>query len=466
MTDNTLRVPGYQNGVGGYLESDDEDEFDIIEMTPREGPGLSTRDSFDSNDEPSQPPPALSSKRPPAHAASLRTVAPLRLHTVDSGETSEITTPERHDTPNDLDQRLVRDPSGNSDASVLQAAAPGLFGYGFLSGIAKALGGAEDQSPISVRDGLMRKRRSGGQGANGAAVGLATVPPMRTALRDSEDASRREEMLFENARDGEAVEFARYMKEDGGGVARTPVLCMCDYGDGSAHFAADLWVLPHNALRRELFDLYEIMGVVRSRYLGLRWGDIYNLRCWWRLFSYFWRQYLVIEAELLDPLITSVLDVDGRCDQIRSKCSPLSDDREWISLKLEEVDAYMEEFETLPLSRVLGLICQATDALGFKMLSYFNGQERLLPALVENYHDQSIKLSTELQMLNIIRDTEFAEESIVHLVRWMDVGKERDKWLTTHLWWSERSSLRRMYKRYNECHSGIVDSFGRKVRRR
>lgn len=455
MTDSAVRVPGYSNNAFKY-DTDDEDEFDIIEMTPRASSAGTSANSFRDVDS--------SKTRPPTHTNSLQSVAPLNLssNTADNDDTSEIATPvPSYSYKANPGPHLARDPSANSEAQTLQSSQSGVFGTSFLSGIAKALGGqGEDPSPISVKDGLVRRRRSG---PNEKSLHTTSVPPMRTGLQDGEQQRRMGELLFKDVRDPEAVEFARYMKEDGN-VIRTPVLCMCDYGTGN--FAADLWILPHNAMRRELFDLYEIMGVIRARYLSLTWGDIYTLRRWWRFFAYFWSQYLVIESELLNPMVDAVLDIDGRCDQIRSKCSPLCDDREWLSLKFEEVNAYMEEFEVLPRSRVLGLICQTTDALGFKMLGLFNGQERLFPPLIEGYHGSSIKLATELQMLEIYRKTNYPEESIVHLMRWMDNGRERDKWLATHLWWGERSTLGRMYKKYKESHGNAVDNFRKKIVRR
>lgn len=449
MTDSALRVPGYSEGTG--YGSEDDDEFDIIEMTPRAPP--EPRDAFEGYSQ--------SSRKPPAHPVSMRSVAPLNLHLKhgDSDDSPEIATPEHpFSTMANVGPGMVRDPSVNSEAQTLQSNQPGVFGTGFLSGIAKALvGQGEDPSPVSVKEAFMKRRKSG---ISDKAPNSPSVTPMSTGLHDGEEKGKMKELVFLNSQDPEAVEFAKYLKDDGD-VLRTPVLCMCDYGIGQ--FASDLWVLPHNAMRRELFDLYEIMSVVRSRFLSLTWGDVYKLRRWWRFLSYFWRQYLVIEDELLNPMVDAVLDVDGRCDQIRTNRAPLNDDREWISLKFEEVNAYMEEFERLPRSKVLGLICQTTDALGFRMLGYFNGQERILPPLIANYHDESIKLTIEQKMLEIYRNTNHTDESIVHLVRWMELGKERDKWLVVHLWWGERSTLGRMYKKYNDNHGGVVDSFRKKI---
>jgi hypothetical protein len=462
MTDAPCRVPGSSYAEDNHGDSDDGDEeFDVIEMTPRHERVPTPRDKQPVEQQAPRNETPLR-ERPPAHAVHQRVqsaVLPLNLESVD-GERQDPS-PRGADPfgESDLGSLLMRDPSGASEAPSVQPAHTGMLS-GLVSGFARVWGGGggndnECESPTDVRDDLRRRPRSG----------LGTGEPQPSALcvtadiRDGEQASLVEELIFDGGSDREAVTFAAFLKSDGK-VPRIPVLCMCDYGSGN--YASDLWVLPHNALRRELFDLYEMIGVIRLRYLTLTWGDVYDLRRWWRLFSFFWRQYLAIEDGALTPLVASLLQVDGRREQLRKKIVALEEVREWICCKFEEVDSYMEEFEALPRSKALSLLCMTTDALGFKMLSYFNGQERLLPILVESYHEESVKLRTELQMLNIARGTSFREESFVHLIRWMEAGKPREKWLASHLWWSERSTLGRMYKRYADTHGDAVDRFRQK----
>jgi hypothetical protein len=271
-----------------------------------------------------------------------------------------------------------------------------------------------------------------------------------------EDVEARRELVFSGTTDPDAQDFASFLKDDGS-ASRIPVLCMTDYGVGS--YGSDVWALPHNAIKRELFDMYEIVAAMRQGYLALTLGDVYDFRRWWRLLHIFWRQYVEIERALLDPLVTAVFEADSRQDAYHTRVVPLRDDLEWISFKFEEISGYVDEFELLPRGRALSLICKTTDLLGFKILSVFNNQERYLAPLVESYHPPDMTLATEVKMLAMLRASQFGAESVVHLVRWMHPGRERDRWLAAHLGWADRSSMRKWYRAYDATHGSVVHAF-------
>jgi hypothetical protein len=355
------------------------------------------------------------------------------------------------------------DPSSQDPAGSIRQAEPGVL-VSLVSNISKAFssGEKETQSPSSVTETetpILLKRE--GPSVVSPLNQDAKDAPRIIGLFDGDDPALKLQLIFKSSNDPAAKDFAAFLKEDG--VApRIPVLCMSDYGIGE--FASDLWTLHHNAIKRELFDLYEIIGVIRLRYLSLSFGDFYNLRVWWRLFGVFLIQYLTIEVTLLDPLIKTVVGVDGRGESLRRKVTPLVEMREWVLCKFEEISGYMEEFETLPRGRALSLICRTIDALGFKLLTLFHQQERTLPSMVESYHDETIKKVTELKVIEFLRTSDFFPEAIVHQTRWMEAGKVRDQWLTNHLRWSEKANVARFYRRYEMNHGKFVLAFRGKLR--
>jgi hypothetical protein len=162
---------------------------------------------------------------------------------------------------------------------------------------------------------------------------------------------------------------------------------------------------------------------------------------------------------VLQPLVTAVFEAHNRGGVFLSRVVPLREEVEWISLKFEEISGYVDEFELLPQGRALSLICKATDVLGFRILSLFNVQERYLPPLVESHHGPGVKLGTEVAMLDVARASPFHTEALVHLVRWMQGGRERDAWLAAHLGWVERSTMGRSYQRYDCTRGRIVQLF-------
>jgi hypothetical protein len=432
-----------------------DDDFDIVEMTPTQRAEISRGDFRIQTLPTLHHPDATPYDQPDDRILSQQSVDPFKPDNSIGPELKIIDHSKKENSIGDPSNRDNSDNFPPTETSVLVT---------FVANITKAFSAHEyeSQSPISIAEqdssSLGNEQQLTFESKSKRDV---RELPLIIGLYDGEDAVMKPQLIFKNSNDPAARDFALFLKEDGISP-RIPVLCMSDYGIGE--YASDLWTLPHNAIKRELFDLYEIIGVIRMRYLSLTFCDFYNLRVWWRLFGVFLIQYLTTEITLLDPLLKTVVGVDGRGESLRRKITPLFEMREWVLCKFEEISGYMEEFETLPRGRALSLICRTIDALGFKLMTLFNQQERCLPSMVESYHDESIKLSTELKMIEILRASDFFPEAIVHQVRWMEAGKSREKWLTSHLRWSERAHIGQFYKRYEMNHGRIVVAFRGKLR--
>lgn len=293
-------------------------------------------------------------------------------------------------------------------------------------------------------------------------------------LPESMKATKHEEREVLNrhlfcSRDGtDAREFQEFLIDHEGERLRTPVLCLVGYGGEGAH-ASDLWVLMHNTFRRELFDIFEMLNVVRSSYLSLSLSDIYNLRKWWRFFVTLWSEYENYENTLLDPIVHKICLLDGRGDVLLKRLGPLRETREWLRLKMEEVTSYIEEFENFPPGRALSLFCKSVDSFGDRAMVYFAGVERLLPRFVESYYGEEVKVSVEGQLIKRMRNGKYFAEFVVALVRWMGTeeslltksarARKRGRWMNTHLFWLERRSLSKFYRKYEASHGCVLTYF-------
>lgn len=272
----------------------------------------------------------------------------------------------------------------------------------------------------------------------------------------------------------DACEFQEFLNDHVGESHRIPVLCLVDYGGHGAH-ASDIWVLMHNTIRRELFDVFEIINSIRREYLSMTLNDVYNLRKWWRFFVILWSEFAIYEKTILDPIVQQICLVDGRSDVLLKGLGRLRDTREWLSLKMEEMTSYIEEFERLPPGRALCLFCKTVDSFGDRAMLYFAGVERLLPRYVESYHDEEIKLSVEGQLIERLRKGAYFAEFVVALVRWMGTvqgfssvqaqSKEREKWLNTHLFWLERQNLPKYCRKYEASHGRVLTYFRERLKK-
>lgn len=474
MTDSKINTAEYINGEDDFL-FDAEDAFDKTAVTPRGArPQSSAHESiiltksfqnkcniFDKTESRDLSDSRMAPSQPPSMRKKTCSVAKLDMTLLGH----KPSPPKARETA-DHEKRspsLARDPSGNTDITLEREPSSGFFAE-LVSGLSKVLGGGnEDDAPQTPREAFPSRQKSHIS---------SILPDLRTQWPEAKDlqlgatVAKEKELIFTNTHDPEAAEFSEFV-EGQGSATQIPALCMRDYGTGS--HAQDLWVLPHNALRREVFDLYDIFETIKKRYLLLTWGDIYALRRWWRMFAFFWRLYSMAQDQLLRPLVKNALLLSGKQEKPGRTFKQLADTKDWISFKFEEVNSYMEEFEDLPSGRGLVLLCRATGELGVRLAGYFSGQEDLYPSLIETSQtelsgeeSENITLTTELQLLELIRSSPYPEESIVFLIRWMKVGPARKSWLVSHLFWGERSALSRMYKRFALSHGNVVDRFKKK----
>lgn len=302
----------------------------------------------------------------------------------------------------------------------------------------------------------------------------ATRVSKSTELAKDEEKELLDRRLFCSGDGPDASEFQEFLNDHEGERQRIPVLCLVEYGGHGAH-ASDIWVVMHNTIRRELFDVFEMLNIIRGAYLSMTLNDVYNLRKWWRFFVVLWSEYVNYERTLLDPVVHQICLVDGRSDVLLKRLVPLRETREWLGLKMEEITSYIEEFEKLPPGRALCLFCKTVDSFGDRAMLYFAGVERLLPRYVESYHGEEIKTSIEGQLIERLRKGAYFAEFVVALVRWMGTvqgfsssrtqSKEREKWLNTHLFWLERQSLPKYYRKYEASHGRVVTSFRERLKK-
>lgn len=281
------------------------------------------------------------------------------------------------------------------------------------------------------------------------------------------------QLVFRSTSDKDRSQFRQLLDEDSAKNMRFPVICLVDYGMAGS-FASDLWVLLHNTIRRELFDLFDIMRCVRSLGMALTRTDIYNIRRWWRFFSTLWVQCVAHERHNLRPLVQQICQVDGRHESLVKSLRPIRSDQEWLELKMEEVTSYIEEFERIPPGRALFLFCQTVDAFASKMMTSFSAQEQFVPPLVECYFGDGIKLEVERKFVERLRKNEYFGELIIAVLRWMGSvegftspktqSQERDKWIHTHLNWLERMKLSSYRHRFELNHRSVVGYFRQRVR--
>lgn len=187
---------------------------------------------------------------------------------------------------------------------------------------------------------------------------------------ENADVSLREKqakMVF-GADEKSVYEFNKYIEGKGSELG-APVLLSRDYGM-PGRWSEDIVTLGSNAIRREVLDLYQIMGAIKKSYRSITYGDIIELRQWWYFFQEFWHLYQGIDKKLLFPLIHEPYKISGRLDQFNEKFVTRSCALDWINFKLEEMTAYIHSFGRLPPGNIFALLFKALDELAESMLRF------------------------------------------------------------------------------------------------
>lgn len=283
-------------------------------------------------------------------------------------------------------------------------------------------------------------------------------------MDEDEDSEDLKQPVFASIDGEDAREFQEFLEEHCGERHGMPVLCLVEFGT-RGRYGWDVWVIMHNTIRRELFDVLEILKVVRREYLGLRMEDVREIRKWWRFFDVVMKAFGEHEAEKIRPVVERLCEVDGRREMLRREMRELREMNEWIELKMEEITSYIEEFEMLKPGRALSLICKNVDTLAARCTRWFAKTERVLPGLIQDYYGDEIRVEIIGALIKRLRGMKGFAELIVAVTRWMGSGegvegrKVRQIWMGEFLFWGERQSMDYYQGQFDAVHGNVVGYF-------
>lgn len=83
---------------------------------------------------------------------------------------------------------------------------------------------------------------------------------------------------------------------------RAPVLCPAEFGT-RAKWAVDVFSLPHNAVRRELMDLFKMMADAALLGTALTAAHVREVAAWWKVFHDFYLEVRGLEAGVILPWV-------------------------------------------------------------------------------------------------------------------------------------------------------------------
>lgn len=147
-------------------------------------------------------------------------------------------------------------------------------------------------------------------------------------------------------------------------------------------WAVDLFVRPHNGVRRELIDLYNIVDSLQRRVQDLRSQDLKLFFVWWKVFAAF----LKVTFDLMDTvLVPWALDgsaaPDGLSDSVRTA------GRESLDSMLQAFKVIHDQLPRRPPDESLAKIIKGLVHV-HPLFDFIEAVETVMPEVADGKHDE------------------------------------------------------------------------------
>lgn len=154
-------------------------------------------------------------------------------------------------------------------------------------------------------------------------------------------------------------------------------------------WAVDIFARPHNGLRRELIDLYNMIDSMQRRIKDLRTTDLMSFFEWWDLFASYLQTTIQIADELLIPWAVGGSAMPKALkDEIRSSC------KQSTKTLLECFDTVFKQLHRRPPDESLAKIIKGLVHI-HPIFAFVRAVEDSLPEIVESTYSEKDALSME-----------------------------------------------------------------------
>lgn len=248
---------------------------------------------------------------------------------------------------------------------------------------------------------------------------------------------------------------------------RVPILVLAEYSGpvSKNKWFIDAFTLPHNAVRRECIDMYDIiMALARcSPDADVTRDDMRDFHSWWTTTEQFLKCYFDMEHEVLFPWVDAAGSRDWELQMALGKMRTMKDG---LRAQLDDVSKAWQGLQSQSVGDLYCTIYKAIDIFCPRIMNYFSDQELLLPQIVKGFYRIEDRLAMDKDMLAVyIGDTltrknkDLAHHNVVLLVRWMSNPRQLRAWIAKNLNSTGRSSYGRWHALYESEHSRYVKAF-------
>jgi len=274
--------------------------------------------------------------------------------------------------------RFLRMPSGDSNAQPGMGGSRNVSQRGFLNTLSSRKLGAENPN-----DAMMNKstheiltERLGGMNV-GDAETLSREQSVRLVKMGDAYSVKLDKNALMAAGDNKSVSIRwAQMKES---ITKEPVMQLRKYRRGSP--GQDLLVLYHNAIKREIQDIYYMMASMQKRLFDLVRHEIDEFLRWFELFGEFLEWYMNFEEKELFPFIQTLIFKAGKpVKSLALDPKYRTQLKQTVMRRLGDVDDSSEL--SLPAGEIYPQLVKKVDSFVLKLLEYIGFTEtEMLPLL-------------------------------------------------------------------------------------
>ncbi|PXF45902.1 hypothetical protein BWQ96_04337 [Gracilariopsis chorda] len=227
-------------------------------------------------------------------------------------------------------------------------------------------------------------------------------------------------------------------------VTRPAQLSAAKYA-APASWHSDAYTLAHNAIKRQLASLYDIMDSIASRIHHVVGAELDTFARWWRVLEPFITEYFDFEADVLlnwaaaDP--SALAHLKHLClDHIRQLCGTF------------ELRRYVDPTD------LFCTIVREVNALVPHLLHYMSALDAHLSPLIRARHSPQSVVALTRSYVAYVKKGENPHVHLVLLTTWMK-SRVKDKWINTYVRGFSRLLFRRWERYTARTHIAIVAAF-------
>lgn len=245
-----------------------------------------------------------------------------------------------------------------------------------------------------------------------------------------------------------------------------PIIALSDYaGPGSrSRWHTDVFVLPHNAVRMECLDLYDILvSIAQSRReTEVSVDDMNKFEEWWVTACDLFKFYFEVERRILFPWVESA---DSEDWDVQIALKKMRGMKHKLQEHLTSIERVWNEKTFKTEGEMFALVYQAVNNFVPRLMNYFSDQEVLLPAIVKGFYkaEERVRVDREIAMLvtgeEARKNMSSANHRLVLLIRWMTSAKQVRAWTGRNLNSWARNMYPKWYSSFQSQHLSIVKSF-------